>query len=161
MSIRHSGDYAEERFVAAVHGSWYSTDSSAGDVAMFYNGRERFVEIKSCGGRTVNQVRPMKWLPLAVLHRPTDIWHVLSAPEQVNLACYRSRGQHTELPWECCQLGLPFGEQCRDVGLAAAIARAFDEGDDDLERYETMRVLNQRLAELRHEVKERIARRIV
>jgi len=161
MSIRHSGDYAEERFVAAVHGSWYSTDASAGDVVMYHGGRDRYVEIKSASGNQVNQVRPIKWIPLAVLHRPTDIWHVLSAPEQVNLACYRSRGQHTELPWECCKLGLPFGEQCRDRLLADAIARAFDEGDDDLERYEAMRVLNQRLAELRHEVKERIARRIV
>ena len=161
MSIRHSGDYAEERFVAAVHGSWYSTDPSAGDVVMYHNGRDRHVEIKSTSGKQASQVRPIKWLPLVVLHRPTDIWHVLSAPEQVNMACYRSRGQHTELPWECCQLSLPFSVQCRDAGLPDAIARAFDEGDDDLERYEAMRVLNQRLAELRHEVKERIARRIV
>ena len=161
MSIRHSGDYAEERFVAAVHGSWYSTEPSRGDVCLYHGGRERYVEIKQSGGSNVNQVRPIKWIPLVVLHKPTDIWHVLSAPDQVNLACYRSRGQHSELPWECCQLQLPFDNQCRDAGLPAAIAKAIEEGDDDLERYEAMRVLSQRLAELRHEVKERIARRIV
>lgn len=63
-----------------------------------------YVEIKKADGNTINQVRAVKYITL-VVHRPElDSWFVVPANEIVRLVSRKTRGQHSENPFESATL---------------------------------------------------------
>jgi hypothetical protein len=102
--ISRRGREAEGRF-CALTGAELLPPKSAADAILY----GRPVEIKTCTGRTVSQVRPHLWMPL-VVYAP-DAWYVVPPHMVLALACDRKRGQHGENPFECCVLTL---HQLRD-----------------------------------------------
>jgi hypothetical protein len=130
--IRHEGDTAERLFFAAVPEAFPPEAASFGDARILVDGCWHHLEIKECHARTINQVRPIHYTPLVVYapgHEPP--WAVIAPDTLVRLACGRARGQHTEIPFECCALTLgvlPDSCWCRAEELAIAAGRAVRHG---------------------------------
>ena len=100
--ITHEGTEAEELFMAltGAHPSRYRT---RGDCVL----EGHYVEVKKVGREgQLNQIRPVKYIPLVAWHEPTGRWYVIPPHVLVNYACRRPRGQHTENPFECVALPL-------------------------------------------------------
>ncbi len=51
-------------------------------------------------------MRAVKYLPIAVHYVPDDSWYVIPAHIVVARVARKSRGQHTEIPFECATLNL-------------------------------------------------------
>jgi hypothetical protein len=95
--ITHAGESAEQRFMAAT-GALPTARASAGDCLI--DGCP--VEVKQAAGGALNQVRPVKYLPVAFLCG--EWWYVVPAHEICRLAARHVRGQHTENAFESCAL---------------------------------------------------------
>lgn len=64
------------------------------------------VEVKKASSNTLNQVRAVKFIPLAVKDTRSSQWYVVPAPDIVRLVATKKRGQHTENPFESSTLSL-------------------------------------------------------
>ncbi len=67
------------------------------------------IEVKMASKSTINQVRAVKYIPLVVLYEPdttTSKWFVVPAHKTVCLVSSKSRGQHTENPFESATLNV-------------------------------------------------------
>lgn len=64
------------------------------------------IEIKRATSNTLNQVRAVKYIPIAALFVPADQWFVIPAHVIVVEASRKRRGQHTENPFESATLSL-------------------------------------------------------
>lgn len=64
------------------------------------------IEIKRATAQTLNQVRAVKYIPLVVYFEPRDEWYVVPAHAVVAGVSQKSRGQHTENPFESATLNL-------------------------------------------------------
>lgn len=111
QAIRLEGQGAEAAFLKLVPGSRPSTNAKLGDVLVVVDGAEHFVEIKECHANygvsgTINQVRAIKFITCVIWAPSRDCWYVLSPDQLVLLASTKSRGQHTEIPFECMNLSL-------------------------------------------------------
>jgi len=102
MTISRSGDEAESRFMAYT-GARPARERARGDCQLDHH----YVEVKKAGADgTLNQVRPVKYIPLVVWQQPRDAWFVIPPHVLVHHACARLRGQHSENPFECLALSL-------------------------------------------------------
>ncbi|MBA3877600.1 MAG: hypothetical protein C0498_11845 [Anaerolinea sp.] len=101
FGISHGGESAEARF-RELTGAKSAPTASDGDVLL-----EGYpVEIKRATTSTLNQVRAVKYIPLVAYYAPEDAWYVVPAHIVVAEAANRSRGQHTEIPFESITLNL-------------------------------------------------------
>lgn len=101
MGISRTGHSAEERYRLATGAS---KCGKAGDGDAILGGCN--IEVKKASAATLNQVRAVKYIPLVVLHEPTDTWYVVPAHVVVCLVSSKARGQHTENPFESATLNV-------------------------------------------------------
>lgn len=127
FGITRGGEAAEELF-RKITGATKPTGASVGDALL---DGDKPVEIKAVGvdSSAINQVRPVKFIPLVVFHARDSQWYVIPAHRVVQHAARRTRGQHCENPFECV------GFRIREVAdyrisaddLQAATRRAWEE----------------------------------
>lgn len=103
VGISHGGQSAEERYRAAT-GAEKPPKTSLGDAVIAGN----FVEVKQASSKTktLNQVRAVKYIPLVAYDKPMRTWYVVPAQVVVALVSPKSRGQHTENPFESATLSI-------------------------------------------------------
>lgn len=101
IGISNSGENEELEF-RLLTGAQPTKKSSLGD-AVFEG---EFVEIKKASSDTINQVRAVKFITLAIKNSKQDCWYVVPAHQVVNLVSKKKRGQHTENPFESSTLSL-------------------------------------------------------
>jgi hypothetical protein len=101
MGISNTGQSAEDRFLKAT-GATKSLKAGDGDAVLGGSN----VEVKKATTPTINQVRAVKYIPLVVLHETTGKWYVVPAHQVVCLVSSKSRGQHTENPFESATLSI-------------------------------------------------------
>jgi len=110
-AIRSEGRDAEDAFVRLVPGSQRSDSKSRGDVIVAVDGKNYYVEVKSCHAAvgeqaTADQVRPIKYNACVVRTPKRRCWYVMSPDQLVSLAGTKNRGQHCEIPFECLAISL-------------------------------------------------------
>ena len=108
MGISKSGKSAEESF-RKITGASKSPKSSIGDAILCGYA----IEVKKASSNTINQVRAVKWIPLVVRDDKHDEWYVIPAPDVVELVSQKTRGQHTENPFESATLSVAKIERFR------------------------------------------------
>ena len=143
--ISGAGREAERRF-RDVTGASRAERAADGDAVLDgYN-----IEVKQTSTNTLNQVRPVKYLPLAVLDTRTDDWYVVPPDEIVRLAARKKRGQHTENPFESVTLSV------RDIGecwvpegqLRSRTLGAIEQGERESPLRDAMREIRERSTDL-------------
>ena len=101
FSIYDGGRSAEDRFLILT-GATKSSKSSLGDAVLESN----YIEVKRATSKTLNQVRAVKYITLVAFHEPTSSWYVVPAHCVVIMVSKKSRGQHTENPFESSTLSI-------------------------------------------------------
>jgi hypothetical protein len=101
FGISHGGRSAEDMFITLT-GAQRVARAALGDAVL----EGRHVEVKHASSSTLNQVRAVKYLPLVVYHSPSDYWYVVPAHVVVLEVSQKSRGQHTENPFESATINL-------------------------------------------------------
>jgi hypothetical protein len=99
--ISGGGRSAEEAYILAT-GALHSPSSALGDAVL----EGTSVEIKRASSNTLNQVRAVKYIPLVVYDQTSDDWFVVPAHVVVALVSGKTRGQHTENPFESATLSV-------------------------------------------------------
>ena len=121
-----------ERLFREITGATPTAKAADGDALL----NNRPVEIKQTSTNTLNQVRPVKYLPLVVFDKRSAAWYVVPPDEIVRLVARRLRGQQTENPFESVTISLSkIGEfKVAEADLQSATIAAFRQGDsrDDL-----------------------------
>ena len=134
--ITKAGDLSEELFCKLLADVTVPSKGAAlGDVRMVVDDKAYYVEIKRCEskkGGTLNQIRALKFIPL-VVHLPEQnpTWMVIPPNKIIELVANRSRGQHTEIPFECITLSVSsrLDEfRCEQDELEAKVEAAIREG---------------------------------
>lgn len=103
--ISHLGSKAEEQY-RALTGATPLPKASLGDALLDETHRVEVKQIKKEKSTTVNQVRAVKYITLAVLYVPDATWYVVPACDVVELVARKGRGQHTENPFESNTLSI-------------------------------------------------------
>lgn len=99
--ISYGGKAAEAEFIRFT-GAVPATSASVGDVLL-----EGYpVEIKRATSATLNQVRAVKYIPVAAYSVPQRAWYVIPAHAIVAEVSRKTRGQHSEIPFESATLSL-------------------------------------------------------
>ena len=101
FGISAGGRSAEEAF-RALTGATSAPKASEGDALL----QGHPVEVKRATSVTLNQVRAVKYIPLVVHFEPADEWYVVPAHVVVAAVSQKTRGQHTENPFESATLSL-------------------------------------------------------
>jgi hypothetical protein len=101
FGISGGGRSAEEAFLALT-GAQPSPTAAMGDAVL----KGHPIEIKRASSNTLNQVRAVKYITLVVYYSPTDDWYVVPAHVVVAAVSVKSRGQHTENPFESSTLSV-------------------------------------------------------
>ncbi len=65
-----------------------------------------YIEVKQATSSTLNQVRAVKYITLVAFFVPRGQWYVIPANEIVRQCAAKTRGQHTENPFESATLSL-------------------------------------------------------
>lgn len=99
--ISGGGRTAEEMF-RELAGAEASAEAAKGDAVL--DGFQ--VEVKRATSNTLNQVRAVKYIPVAVYYEPRDEWYVVPAHVVVTQVSQKLRGQHTENPFESATLSV-------------------------------------------------------
>ncbi len=112
MGITKDGRAAEKRFRDLVPGAQSDVNKRLGDAAITLDGCQRFVEVKKCGDAlgkagTINQVRPIKFIPCIVWMSARGHWIVIPPMALLQAAAGKNRGQHSELAAECMTVAIP------------------------------------------------------
>ena len=162
QAISREGDKAEELFLQLVSASRRSSSAAMGDAVVTVDGKDVSIEVKKCssdrGIGTINQVRAIKFIPLVVYNPAIDRWYVVPATELVRFATQKSRGQHTEIPYESMNIGLGnIGDwECdpRELGGRLIEAVRFDRANERLKA--AMSELLQGIKEAREEYRVRV-----
>lgn len=157
QSIRRGSEKAVARFLE-ITGARPSEDRRRGDAILSVEGKDHYVEIKQCRAEwyetnTVNQIRPIQFIPLVVYNPERATWYVSSATRIVRLASKKQRGQHTEIPYECINLSLSKLESdaCDEKDLRSRVEAACLEA----EAHSELRIVLQDLLRELQEVRDR------
>lgn len=158
-TIRHRGDNAKNLFKALVTNVRRSNDFSSGDTEVYIDGKWYHIDVKNCNSNSVNQVRAIRYQTLVIYNNGT--WYVIPPQEVVRLAMENSRGQHTEISFECAILRLNQIQavfRCSEEQLADRVYTAVRMGQQ--EKYkpvvETMENLHMDLIKLKNLVKSQL-----
>lgn len=159
-SLRQKGDKAKDLFRKLVTNVRRSNDFSSGDTEVYLEGKWYHVDVKDCQSNTINQVRAIRYHTLVVYNE--GVWFVIPPQEVVRLAAQRSRGQHTEIPFESA--GLTLNQinsvyRCSDAQLAERVYAAVRMGEQPqfAEVKKAMDDLYTALGNLRERTKSTIA----
>lgn len=138
QAIRLEGRGAESEFLRLVPNSRASDNAKLGDVIVSVDGSQHYVEVKECHypavkGDTINQVRAIKFITCVVQAPQQRCWYILSPDQLVRLAATKSRGQHTEIPFESMNFTLKslsneFHSKAPDAELAIRVTEAIRRG---------------------------------
>jgi hypothetical protein len=101
FGISGGGRSTEEMFLLLT-GAQKAAKAALGDAVL--DGHS--IEVKRATSVTLNQVRAVKYITLVAFHEPTTSWYVMPAHEVVICVSAKSRGQHTENPFESATLSL-------------------------------------------------------
>jgi len=101
FGISYGGRQAEEEYIART-GAVPAPAASIGDVLL----EDYPVEIKRAKSSTLNQVRAVKYIPLVAYSVPQQRWYVIPAHVVVAEISRKTRGQHSEIPFESATLSL-------------------------------------------------------
>lgn len=93
--ISHTGNEVESEF-RRITGASKPPRAAVGDA--IFDGYA--IEVKKASTNTLNQVRAVKFIPLVAFDTRDETWYVVPAPDVVRLVASKSRGQHTENPFE-------------------------------------------------------------
>lgn len=132
QSIRHQGDNAKNLFRRMVTNVRRSNDFSAGDTEVNIDGNWHHVSVKDCRSNTINQVRAIRYQTLVIYN--DGVWFVIPPQEVVRLAAQKSRGQHSEVPFECANLSFSQIQsvyRCSDSQLAERVYAAIRMGQQE------------------------------
>lgn len=99
--ISRLGRDAERRF-CDLTGAELCATPALGDALL----DGHYVEVKKADGNTINQVRAVKYITLVVYRPELDSWFVVPADEIVRLVARKTRGQHSENPFESATLSI-------------------------------------------------------
>lgn len=100
QGISGQGSEAEGMY-RSLTGARQSRNRQRGDCVL----DGHYVEIKKTSAEgSINQVRPVKYVPLVVWNETTDAWYVIPPHVIVHHAVRKRRGQHSENPFECLAL---------------------------------------------------------
>lgn len=99
--ISHTGNEVEAEF-RRITGASKSPKASIGDA--IFEGYA--IEVKKASTNTLNQVRAVKFIPLVAFDTRDKKWYVVPAPDVVRLVVSKSRGQHTENPFESATISV-------------------------------------------------------
>jgi len=144
--ISHAGSSAEDEF-CRLTGATKSTRREHGDVVL----DGHYVEIKNANGPTLNQVRAVKYIPLAARSRLGGCWYVVPANEVVRRCARKLRGQHGENPFETATLSTNNLREFAVQGerdLKSAVLDAIKTADQFPELRELMQSVSRRLRTL-------------
>ena len=101
FGISAGGRSTEEKF-RLLTGATKAARAALGDAVL--DGHS--IEVKRATSNTLNQVRAVKYITLVAFHEPTISWYVVPAHNVVIMVSNKSRGQHTENPFESATLSL-------------------------------------------------------
>jgi len=124
-SLRQKGESAKTQFRNLVTNVRRSNDFSNGDTEVFLDGEWYHIDVKSCNSNSVNQVRAIRYETL-VIHKD-NFWYVIPPNEVVRLVVQKSRGQHSEIPFECSHININQIKtvyRCSDSQLAERVYAA-------------------------------------
>jgi hypothetical protein len=99
--ISNMGGSAENRFRSLTN-STKPSPASLGDAELDGN----FAEVKKVSSDTLNQVRAVKYSTLVAYDSVREKWFVVPAVKVVQLVADKSRGQHSENPFESATISL-------------------------------------------------------
>jgi hypothetical protein len=161
QAIRHEGDKAEHLFLRLVGDSVKSRDSKRGDALVLVDGNQHYVEIKQCQSGTINQVRAIKFIPL-IVYAPNESntpWLVVPPQEVIRLVLNKSRGQHTEIPFESANLSpnsISNKFRCKDEDLETKVRDAIRDGSKHGDLQAVMNTLHSELIALKERTKSKV-----
>ncbi len=121
----------------------------------------RLVEIKQASTNTLNQVRAVKYIPLAAFDTRSSQWYVVSPDDIVRLVANKTRGQHTENPFESATLSLRALDDHAVLDpsdLRQSVLSAIERGDRWPRLRKEMHEIRQRSSELAQESIKRVHR---
>ncbi len=148
--ISRGGVNAEALFLTAT-GATRAERAALGDAVL----DGKYIEVKQANKNTLNQVRAVKYITLVAYYVPSGTWYVVPASEVVHQCAQKTRGQHTENPFESATLSIKNlrAFTAAETDLTAAVRRAIDEA----ERYpELRRLMTNVLADSRRVADESI-----
>jgi hypothetical protein len=138
QAIRLEGEGAVRAFLSLVPGSRPSDNAKLGDAIVRGDGSDHYVEVKECHasageGGTINQVRPIKFIPCIIWAPNQECWYILSPDQLVLLAATKKGGQHTEIPFESMNFALgslsgKYHSKAKDSELGAKVLAAIRRG---------------------------------
>lgn len=99
--ISYGGREAEREYIDRT-GALPAPAASIGDVLL----EDYPVEIKRATSSTLNQVRAVKYIPVVAYSAPQRAWYVIPAHIVVAEISRKTRGQHSEIPFESATLSL-------------------------------------------------------
>lgn len=160
QAIRNEGEPAEVQFKALVRGAKDTDAAKKGDARVELDGQDYYVEVKFVTSNTVNQVRAVKYTPLAI-YTPAETlpWAVIPAPDVVRIVYEKPRGQHSELALECANMTLSgVGSHFRvsSAELSDRVHAAIRIGQRYPELAQTLRQLMGDLESMKSEFRERV-----
>lgn len=147
-TLREQGDNAKNLFRRMVTNVRRSNDFSSGDTEVFIDGDWHHVDVKECNSNTINQVRAIRYQTLVIYN--DGVWFVIPPQEVVRLMALKSRGQHTEIPFECANLTLSQIQpvyRCSDSQLADRVYAAVRMGQQEQYR-DVKKAMDNLLADL-------------
>lgn len=160
QAIRNEGEGAEAEFLRLVTGARKSDSAKHGDAIVKVDGRDGYVEVKFVTSNTINQVRAIKFIPVAIYSPQLTLpWAVLPAAEVVRLVFEKNRGQHTELALESANLsvsGLPTRFRFAGDGLSQAVHEAVRSARRYPELAATLTTLMKRLTDTKEEFQDKV-----
>jgi len=124
-TLRQQGQKAKDRFIKLVTNVRRPSDFSTGDTEVNIDGVWFHVDVKDCTSNTINQIRAIRYQTLVIYF--DGVWYVIPPQEVVHLVGQKTRGQHTEIPFECAALTLNQIEsvyRCSDSQLAERVYAA-------------------------------------
>lgn len=160
QTLRHAGDKSKNLFRRLVTNVRRSNDFSAGDTEVNIDGNWYHIDVKDCKANTVNQVRAIRYQTLVIYN--DGVWFVIPPQEVVRLAAQKSRGQHTEIPFECAALTLNQIQsvyRCSDSQLAERVYAAIRMGEQErfIEVKKAMNDLYSNLIKLKERAKSNVS----
>lgn len=165
-AIRNEGQDAEDHFIRLVAAARPSDLAKAGDAIVSVDGKDSYIEIKEChavAGRTgtINQVRAIKYITCVVWAPGHGCWYVISPDQLVGIAATKNRGQHTEIPFESMNFGIPnipadLHTRCSDAELSDAVHSAVRRGRSRSDIHEAMQELLSDIQGLRSRYSDRV-----
>lgn len=160
MGISKAGERAEARFFE-ITGAKKSADTSAGDAVLVVDGQPAFVEVKGTESGQINQIRPIKFIPLVVWDNREEqgSWHVWEPQAIVRMAIKSSRGHHNEIALESWQTALGKRKGIPDGELKSAVEGAIRSARSSkaLELDAVLKELHGRLRDLASEYNNKVS----